>query len=104
MIKTEDNFLELFNSIVDNFKWQISGNHLFSFKKDLMYDPMTAYVKITTGEYVPRHKFGEVSKFIAIEEMVLAKIEKSLYSVDSSCASLRLKIFKIAGFPAWGSL
>jgi hypothetical protein len=84
MIHHEDRFIEILASIADNFTWHIMSKHICAFRKDMLYDPLTACALIIKGEIVPRHQSEVIPALICLKPPLFRTIMKSLYANDQS--------------------
>lgn len=82
MIQSEADFLVRLISIADNFKWQMMGTQICAFKGSEYYDPLTAYVKISRGEYIPRHKTDDIPAKARMHPSVFKRIMQAIYKPD----------------------
>ena len=102
MIKTEQEFIQRLISIADNFKWEIIGNNICGLRDEekigeTVYDPLSAYIRITKGTIIPRHHTNDMRSSGVISYALFPQIADALYNPSSIHVSFRDKIKNAVG-------
>lgn len=75
-------FLERFQALACNFEWSQAGISIYSYKKTLYYDPISAYVKITKGIYLDRYDTQFADKYLCMPKATFMIVHRALYYPD----------------------
>jgi len=94
------NFIDHFSAIACNFEWEWTGGYISAMKDGRYYDPITALVKISKGEYLEGPAINKAYIDLGMPKKDYDFIMKVLYNPDYkdvNCRALRCQIERACG-------
>lgn len=95
-----EGFLERFEAIACNFKWQFLQSIICAYRGKDFFDPIQALILITKGDYIGRHELLSAKKRLEMNDQSSKELLRALYypdKGDTRCMDIRHRIEKACG-------